>query len=244
MAPQVHKGALSASLTVGEIASIYASARKNTSSDIVLDIEVKKYLSEVLPSGVTLLEHQERALAWMLLRERAGTGGVLADEPGLGKTLTTLCLAACQTRQNSRYGGTLVITPTTAVRAQWMSESERFFDWTGSGDGSSVTLYEGVAKPYSKLLAEAEIEKLTYSRVALCDLATLRREHHLFEAECAGRAPNIVAPLFAVEWARVVVDEIQDVEARSSISAKAVRRLPCRYRWGVSGTLASLSLVS
>ncbi len=46
---------------------------------------------------VDLLPHQKRALAWMLHREQAGTkpavpGGLLADDQGLGKTITTIAL--------------------------------------------------------------------------------------------------------------------------------------------------------
>lgn len=46
---------------------------------------------------VELLPHQKRALAWMLHREQADTrplvaGGLLADDQGLGKTVTTIAL--------------------------------------------------------------------------------------------------------------------------------------------------------
>lgn len=46
---------------------------------------------------VELLPHQKRALAWMQHREQPGTkppvaGGLLADDQGLGKTVTTIAL--------------------------------------------------------------------------------------------------------------------------------------------------------
>lgn len=46
---------------------------------------------------VELLPHQKRALAWMLHREQPGTkppvaGGLLADDQGLGKTVTAIAL--------------------------------------------------------------------------------------------------------------------------------------------------------
>jgi len=46
---------------------------------------------------VDLLPHQKRALAWMMHRERAAgkppvQGGLLADDQGLGKTVTTIAL--------------------------------------------------------------------------------------------------------------------------------------------------------
>ena len=46
---------------------------------------------------VELLPHQKRALAWMQHREQPDTkppvaGGLLADDQGLGKTVTTIAL--------------------------------------------------------------------------------------------------------------------------------------------------------
>ena len=46
---------------------------------------------------VDLLPHQQRALAWMLHREREATkpavaGGILGDDQGLGKTITAIAL--------------------------------------------------------------------------------------------------------------------------------------------------------
>lgn len=46
---------------------------------------------------VDLLPHQQRALAWMLHREReaakpAVAGGILGDDQGLGKTITAIAL--------------------------------------------------------------------------------------------------------------------------------------------------------
>ncbi|KAL3158216.1 hypothetical protein ABBQ38_010470 [Trebouxia sp. C0009 RCD-2024] len=55
--------------------------------------------SEALEGSMTveLLPHQKRALAWMLHREQPGTkppvaGGLLADDQGLGKTVTAIAL--------------------------------------------------------------------------------------------------------------------------------------------------------
>jgi SNF2 family DNA or RNA helicase len=57
-----------------------------------------------------LLRHQRLALAWMSRRESGAAqpiGGILADDQGLGKTVTTIALIAC----NPRHGQQLVALP-------------------------------------------------------------------------------------------------------------------------------------
>ena len=43
---------------------------------------------------VSVMRHQKMALAWMVQRETSGhpRGGFLADDQGLGKTVTTIAL--------------------------------------------------------------------------------------------------------------------------------------------------------
>ena len=92
---------------------------------------------------VPLLRHQKQALRWMLDRERslAPKGGILADDQGLGKTVTTMSLLVTtsadsrdwlmRTRQEwtpptpgtgpegqapVNKGGTLVVCPTSILR--------------------------------------------------------------------------------------------------------------------------------
>ena len=92
---------------------------------------------------VPLLRHQKQALRWMLDRERsiAPKGGILADDQGLGKTVTTMSLLVTtsadsrdwlmRTRQEwtpptpgtgpegqppVHKGGTLVVCPTSILR--------------------------------------------------------------------------------------------------------------------------------
>ncbi|XP_043716055.1 helicase-like transcription factor CHR28 [Telopea speciosissima] len=62
-----------------------------------------------LPDGllvVPLLRHQKIALAWMLQKETLSThclGGILADDQGLGKTISTIALIQMQMRLQSKY---------------------------------------------------------------------------------------------------------------------------------------------
>ncbi|KAF6250471.1 P-loop containing nucleoside triphosphate hydrolase protein [Scenedesmus sp. NREL 46B-D3] len=70
----------------------------------------------------TYLPHQRVGIDFMLHRERCGrpSGGLLADEPGLGKTIMTIGLML----ENPCFP-CLIVCP-KAVEAQWASEIKRF----------------------------------------------------------------------------------------------------------------------
>ncbi|KAL6843089.1 hypothetical protein ACP4OV_026802 [Aristida adscensionis] len=61
-----------------------------------------------LPEGVLtvpLLKHQKMALAWMVSKENSShcTGGILADDQGLGKTVSTIALIQKQRIEQSKF---------------------------------------------------------------------------------------------------------------------------------------------
>ncbi|XP_010234334.1 helicase-like transcription factor CHR28 isoform X2 [Brachypodium distachyon] len=61
-----------------------------------------------LPEGtlsVSLLKHQKMALAWMVSKENSShcAGGILADDQGLGKTVSTIALIQKQKAQQSKF---------------------------------------------------------------------------------------------------------------------------------------------
>ncbi|RLM66307.1 putative ATP-dependent helicase C17A2.12-like [Panicum miliaceum] len=63
---------------------------------------------EDLPEGVmsvSLLKHQKMALAWMLSKENSShcLGGILADDQGLGKTISTIALIQKERVKQSRF---------------------------------------------------------------------------------------------------------------------------------------------
>ena len=85
-----------------------------------IDLTTTTFLSELLP-------HQWRAVAFLRAAEerRDGVsapfrGAVLADEPGLGKTVTTLALIALDRGGSS----TIVVCPKSVAR-QWVDEAKK-----------------------------------------------------------------------------------------------------------------------
>ena len=83
-----------------------------------------------------LRQHQQEAVAWMVARETSRaestprqhlSGGILADECGMGKTLTMLAHISSQLQRQqhcSQCRTTLIICPSSLV-SQWVKEIKR-----------------------------------------------------------------------------------------------------------------------
>ena len=69
--------------------------------------------------GVKLRNYQQCGIKWMLRQEEDGYGGLLGDEPGLGKTFQSLSLVI------SSKGKTLIVVP-SSILMQWEQDAIRF----------------------------------------------------------------------------------------------------------------------
>jgi DNA repair protein RAD16 len=92
------------------------------------------------PEGLSLqlLPFQLEGLDWLLKQEQQVrfSGGILADEMGMGKTIQTIALLLAEPRGKPN----LVVAPTVALM-QWKSEIE-----THTNNGLSVCLYYGTSR--------------------------------------------------------------------------------------------------
>lgn len=86
-------------------------------------LETLEPLSSItLPYLLTpLYAHQQLALKWIQHQETTHAAGILADGPGLGKTLSMLT-AWCSSKEKGR---TLLICPHGVLVTQWMSECKK-----------------------------------------------------------------------------------------------------------------------
>lgn len=86
--------------------------------------------------------------------------------------------------------------------------------------------YTGPPNPYDVEGAEQQAARMASAQFVLTDLGAVRREYHYLQAEVANRAKRrYISPLYQVQWRRVMVDEVQEVEGQLSRAAQMLRSL-------------------
>lgn len=179
------------------------------------------------------------------------SGGILAEEMGLGKTVELMALVSLHRRSEplrdpfvdgpsgirvNPSKATLIITPNTILQ-QWKSELEQH------APSLRVMVYEGVA---TRQTPEREAEMIrnmcTKYDVILATYQTLSREIHFAEdppdryMRHKRKFERKRSPLVQIQWWRICLDEAQMVESGVTLAARVARRLPRVQSWAVSGT--------
>ncbi|KAH6722788.1 SNF2 family N-terminal domain-containing protein [Leptodontidium sp. MPI-SDFR-AT-0119] len=153
-------------------------------------------------------------------------GGILADDMGMGKTLSTLALITTTLEEarewfrdssnisrKTRSKATLIIVPSTLIMNSWLKEIEARLD-------KSVE----VLKYYGKR-RDLDIEEYLDRDIVLTTYHTI--------AASANRSNNII---FHIEWFRVVLDEAHMIRRRETTLFQAAGQLSARFRWCLTGT--------
>ncbi|KAI8984946.1 SNF2 family N-terminal domain-containing protein [Trametes punicea] len=171
---------------------------------------------------VRLLPFQLESLYWFKEQEKGvWSGGMLADEMGMGKTIQMISLMV------SDYGArpNLVVAPTVAIM-QWRNEIEMHTD-----NMLKTLVWHGASR-------ESSIDELKKYDVVLTSYAVLescfRKQHSGFKRK--GKIVKERSPLHAIHWNRIILDEAHNIKERSTNTAKATFELKAKYRWCLSGT--------
>ncbi|KAL3677114.1 hypothetical protein R1sor_027062 [Riccia sorocarpa] len=204
---------------------------------------------------VKLFKHQRIALHWMEEREtKNGTpfGGILADDQGLGKSMSTISLMLkarapiwnqeagsppCVDGEGMLAGGTLVVCPTSVLR-QWANELN---DKVTEAAGLSVLIYHGSCRTRdTRELAKFDVVITSYGVLSTevpnlhddYDVPLSRKKRKRLEVT----RPVYFGPLSRVKWFRVVLDEAQSIKNSRTRVARAAWGLKAQRRWCLSGT--------
>lgn len=178
------------------------------------------------------------------------SGGILAEEMGLGKTVEIMALIAERPRKDGTLGSvyhdetdavvhpskaTLIITPPSILR-QWRTEllqhgpSLKVFEYTGIDRGvrdSSTEFIDKLANDYDVVLTTYQ----TLSKELWLAVEPPKRE-----MRHARKYERPRSPLMQMLWWRVCLDEAQMVESGVTAAARVACRLPRVHSWAVSGT--------
>jgi SWI/SNF-related matrix-associated actin-dependent regulator of chromatin subfamily A3 len=158
-------------------------------------------------------------------------GGILADDMGMGKSLSTLSLVTqrlsdgwdwSQSRSSEGMSGdthmvrsraTLIIVSSLLIMNTWFTEIGNHLD------GSlKVVKYHGKRR-------ESRIENVANSDIVVTTYHTLAAERK-----------SKRSPLKAINWFRIVLDEAHTIRRQATTLFAAVRELSSCHRWCLTGT--------
>lgn len=183
---------------------------------------------EAPPPGAfhgTLRAYQLKGLSWLAFLDRLGLGACLADDMGLGKTVQLLAMLAHE-RQVAGVGPgaqgtadslaaarplpTLLIVPMSVV-SNWLHEAKRFTPHL------KVLVHHGITRHAGEALVRAARE----SDIVITTYALAHRDRE---------------QLSQIGWARVVLDEAQNIKNPSAKQTRAIHGIPAPRRIALTGT--------
>ncbi|KAL0300734.1 UNVERIFIED_CONTAM: Helicase-like transcription factor CHR28 [Sesamum radiatum] len=191
--------------------------------------------------SVPLLKHQRIALSWMVNKETRSaccSGGILADDQGLGKTISTIALILKERSPPSK-------TPKTNER---QSETETLN--LDEDDDGALETYHQEAEPCQVNGSPTNVARhLCKLRAGLLLAPLLKRklletisDKKSSESKKTRKGINnellekLSGPLAKVGWFRVVLDEAQSIKNHRTQVARACWGLRAKRRWCLSGT--------
>ncbi|MBN8723804.1 MAG: DEAD/DEAH box helicase [Acidobacteria bacterium] len=217
---------LSGEMTVNEVLRVGLGLEGEKLGVPVVGFETSGWLKEFLaenneqklteqkaPKGFVgkLRPYQERGLSWLNFLNNLGIGACLADDMGLGKTVQLLALLVLE-RQNSnkKQNPTLLVCPMSVV-GNWQREASRF------APSLKVQIHHGA----ERLTDKEFVEEAQKADLVITTYGLATRDQSL---------------LSEVTWARVVLDEAQNIKNPDAKQTKAIRSLKSQSRIALTGT--------
>ena len=226
---QVVKGR-DAHLTVKRDAS-YRAVLRDMKSVNDSDFQVPGALNE------TMRSYQKTGYRWLRTLAKLGFGGILADEMGLGKTLQSIAYLRARREEGISRLPDLIVCPASLVY-NWKKEIERFAPnltvclLAGSAAAREEILHERIRREKTlagdvrmessnetgTMLSEAEAPT---ANIWITSYDLLKRDIELYEM---------------LQFDTEIIDEAQNIKNQGTQAAKAVKKIPARVRFALTGT--------
>ncbi len=159
---------------------------------------------------IQLYNHQQQAVDWMTTQEvRYPSGGILAHDMGLGKTIDVLYHIANQT--SDELGHNLIVVPNNLLQ-QWGEEFRNYIQDTDDHDFAQYT---------------------TTKR--LLNIRDFRVVVTTYDTLISDRRKNI-GDILDFEWTRIFLDEAHEIRNHKSVRFGVTNYLTAKTKWCLTGT--------
>ncbi|KAM0491619.1 hypothetical protein ACHAP8_010540 [Fusarium lateritium] len=184
-----------------------------------------------------LESHQLTAAQWMVKREAmelSPAGGILADDTGMGKTVSTLaCIVSHPPEPNDIKEfskATLIVLPNRGMVTQWLGQVEKFC-YSKDASDRTVRYYRGEGRKASwwgsRWVVLTTYSELVSQSVKPAVIKKLKRDYQEDKKGFAKALSNTLGPLFDIR---------QAIKNRESSTAFACCNLTAKYRWVLTAT--------
>ncbi|KAL7747820.1 DNA repair protein rad16 [Sorochytrium milnesiophthora] len=175
-----------------------------------------------------LLPYQKEGLIWLQQQEDTKyQGGVLADEMGMGKTISMVWAFQSELHDQIELTPSLVVAPTVAIQ-QWCDEISAHVK---DESKLSVLIFHGNDRT-------TDIEELKQYDIVITSYAIVetmwRKQHQGFKRR--GEVIKADSALHQIHWFRIILDEAHNIKDRSCNTARATFALESDLKWCLTGT--------
>jgi SNF2 family DNA or RNA helicase len=159
---------------------------------------------------IQLYEHQQQAVDWITTQEaRYPSGGILAHDMGLGKTIDVLYHIANQT--SDTIGNNLIVVPNNLLH-QWGEEFHKYIE-----DCTRYDFIQYTTKTRSQNIREYRIVVTTYDTL----ISDYRKN---------------IGDVLDFEWTRVFLDEAHEIRNSRSLRFGVINYIRAKTKWCLTGT--------
>ena len=182
-------------------------------------------------SGYKLKPFQEDGVQWMLGKELGSKlthlrGGILADDPGLGKTIQTAALMAGNPKTK-----TLIIVPTSVI-SQWTKTLGRIL-----GE-DEIYLHYGSSKAKTPLQLMSKKFSICVTSHGGCFTATSKKSALSETLNNEAEKSRLKTVLHTLVWDRIIVDEahvLRNTNTKIHLACSMFKN-KINSMWGLTGT--------